>query len=192
MSKYFHCELCDKSIKIRSRKKHLNSQYHKSLTESIISKYTVENPSFFHMEDILKNYVDDYNKKFEFYSILCNRKLNFSDTIINIKSDRLYNIKRKYASWNLRINLISKIEYFESIGHKFSHISEMNIVFIADLRNMTYEHYLKTPKPMIEWAIIKKLANNPKLIKAFNINTYHPLIRKYRHIIHDGEIQYFI
>ena len=150
MNDYFHCDLCDKSIKTRSKKKHLNSQYHKSLTKSIIRKYTVKNPSFLHIEDILKNFVDDYNKKFEFFIIFCKWQLRFSDTIINIKSDRLYNIKRKYASWNLRINLISKIEYFESIGHKFSHISEMDIVFITDLRNMTYEHYLKKPKPMIE------------------------------------------
>ena len=59
----------------------------------------------------------------------------------------------------------------------------MDIVFITDLRNMTYEHYLKMPKPMIEWNIIKKLVKNPKLIKAFNINTIHPLIRKYSHLI---------
>ena len=50
---------------------------------------------------------------------------------------------------------------------------------------MTYDHYLKIPKQMIEWTIIKKLANNPKLIKAFNVNTSHPLIRKYNHIIDD-------
>ena len=74
MSNYFHCELCDKSIRIRYKKKHLNSQYHKSLTESIIFKYTVENPSFFQMEDILKNYVDDHHKKFEFYLIYCKWK----------------------------------------------------------------------------------------------------------------------
>ena len=94
MSNYFHCELCDKSIKIRSKKKHLNSQYHKSLTESIICKYTVENPSFFHMDDILKNYVDEYNKNFEFNLIFCKWKLLFSDTIINVKSDKLNNIHR--------------------------------------------------------------------------------------------------
>ena len=64
----------------------------------------------------------------------------------------------------------------------------MNIIFITVLRNMTYEHYLKIPKSMLEWTIIKKLANNPKLIKAFNININHPLIRKYSHIINDGEI----
>ena len=186
MSNYFHCELCDKSIKLRSKKKHLNSRYHKSLSESIISRYTVENPSFLHMQNILKNYVDDYNKKFVFYIIICKWKVLFSDIIINVKSDRLYNIHPD--GWNLRRTLFSKIEYLEKDGHKFSHISEMNIVFITDLKNMTYENYLKIPKPMIEWTMIKKLANNPKLIKAFNVNSYHPLIQKYRYIIDNGEI----
>ena len=100
MNGYFHCDLCDKSIKIKSKKKHLISQYHKSLTKSIICKYTVKNPTFLQIEDILKIFVDDYNKKFEFHKIFCIWKLHFSDTIINVKSDRLYNIKRKYASWN--------------------------------------------------------------------------------------------
>ena len=53
MSDYFHCDLCDKSIKIKSKKKHLNSQYHKSLTRIIICKYTVKNPSCFHVKILL-------------------------------------------------------------------------------------------------------------------------------------------
>ena len=68
----------------------------------------------------------------------------------------------------------------------------MNIVFITDLMNATYDHYLKISKPMIEWNIIKKLANNPKLIKAFDRNIPHPLIRKYSHNNDDEEIQDFI
>ena len=190
MNDYFHCDLCDTSIKIRSKKRHLNSRYHKSLSACIISKYTVENPSFLHMQDILKKYVDDCNKKFVLYIIICKWKVHFSDTIINIKSDRLYNIyipRRKLRSY-----LISKIDDFENKGHKFSHISEMNVVFISKLRNMTYQHYLQIPKSMLEWTIIKKLATNPQLIKAFDINTYHPLIRKYRHIIDNREIQNLI
>ena len=59
----------------------------------------------------------------------------------------------------------------------------MDIVFITDLRHMTYEHYLKIPKPMIELTNFKKLAKNPKLIKSFNINTIHPLIRNHSHLI---------
>ena len=186
MSNYFHCELCDKSIKIRSKKRHLNSQYHKSSTKSIDSKYTVENRSFLRMKDILKKYVDDYNKKFVLYIIICKWKLHFSDTIINIKSDRLYNIHPD--GWNLRRTLNSKIEYLENDGYKFSHISEMNIVFVTDLRKITYEHYLRIPKSMLEWTLIRKMATNPKLIKAFNINTHHPLIQKHRQIIDNGEI----
>ena len=62
-------------------------------------------------------------------------EIAFSDTIIIVKSDRLYKIRR--AGWNLKRNLMSKTEYFESNGHKFSHISELNIVFITDLTNTT-------------------------------------------------------
>ena len=124
-------------------------------------------------------------KKIELYLIFCKWKLHFSATIINVKSDRIYNIHR--AGWNLRRNLMSKSEFFEINGHKFSHISEKNIVFITDLTNTTYNHYLKISKPMIEWTIIKKLANNPKLIKAFDRSTPHPLIRKYSHNIDDEE-----
>ena len=131
MNGFFHCDLCDNPSKIRSKKKHLSSKYHKSLTTSVICKHTVKNPCFLHVEDILKNFVDDYHKKFEFYLVFCKWKLHFPDTIFNVKSDRLYNIKR--VGWNLRKNLMSKIEFFESNGHKFSHISEMNTVFITDL-----------------------------------------------------------
>ena len=61
MSNYFNCKLCDKSIKSKSKKKHLNSQYHKSLSLSIISRYSVPNPDFLHTDNILKIYVRDYN-----------------------------------------------------------------------------------------------------------------------------------
>ena len=98
MSDYFNCKLCDKSNKDKSKKKHLITKYHNSSIMSIISRYCVTNPIFFHIEDIIKNYVDDYNEKFEFYLILCKWKLHFSDTIINVKSDGLYNVR---YSWNL-------------------------------------------------------------------------------------------
>ena len=61
----------------------------------------------------------------------------------------------------------------------------MNITFIPDLRNMTYEHYLNQPKTMLDWKLNALLAKNPKLIGTLG-NTSHPIIRKYQHII-DGE-----
>ena len=57
MSDYFICKLCDKSFKIKSKKKHLKSKYHKSLSMSIISRYSVTNPDFYQIENVLKIYV---------------------------------------------------------------------------------------------------------------------------------------
>ena len=60
----------------------------------------------------------------------------------------------------------------------------MNIIFILDLRNMTYEHYLNQPKCMFEGKLSAILAKNPEFINIFGISP-HPLIRKYLH--GDGE-----
>ena len=38
MSDYSFCKLCDKSIKVKPKKKYLNCQYHQSLTKSKISR----------------------------------------------------------------------------------------------------------------------------------------------------------
>ena len=70
------------------------------------------------------------------------------------------------------------------MAYKFPHISEMNISFISKLIDMTYELYIHQPKPMVEWALIKKLAKDPTLIRKF-INTYHPLFRKYTNMLFD-------
>ena len=63
MSEYFHCKFCDKSIKIKSKKKNLKSLNHESLSMSIIPRYSVTSPDFLHIENTLKNfYVLHYKK----------------------------------------------------------------------------------------------------------------------------------
>ena len=111
MSNSFNCKLCDKSTKMKSKKRLLNSQYHKSSTMSIISRYSVTNPNFLHIEDVIKIYVDEYSKKIGFYLIFCKWNLHFTNTIIIVKSDRMYITNR---GWNLGRILLSKIESFES------------------------------------------------------------------------------
>ena len=181
MSDYFSCKLCDKSNKIKSKKKDLNPQYHKTLIMSTVSRYTLLNPDFLHKDKILPNYVLDYNKKTGFYLIICKWKLHFSDTIVSVKSNTWYSVSAGYC---LRKFFLTKIKYFERYGLKFSHISEMKITFISDLRNMLYRHYLNQPKSMLKWKLNALLAKNPKLIEIFG-NRSHPIIRKYQHINED-------
>ena len=171
MSDYFNCKLCDKTIKIKSMKKHLKSEYHKYLSMSIISRYTVTNPDFLHIENKLKNYVLDYNKKFEIYVIICKWKVHFSDTIVSVEDNPWISFS---AGYYLRDSVLSKIKYYEKLGHKFSLLWEMKITYISDLRDSTYEHYLNQPKSMMEWKLNAILAKNPELIKVLG-NSCHPL-----------------
>ena len=62
--------------------------------------------------------------------------------------------------------LIMKIEYFRRCGLHFSQRSEMNITFIANLRNMIFFHYLSQPKQMIERVLIKRINRSPELIRT--------------------------
>ena len=148
MSEYFNCKLWDKSFKIKSKKKHLNSTNHKNISDKIILRYIIQNPDFIKIDNTLKIYILDYTKKFEFYTIICKWILHFSNNIIIVKADL-----RTYTSIgrSLRNFLLSKVQYFENYDHKFSHISEMSITFMADWKRMTYEYYLSLPKSMLEW-----------------------------------------
>ena len=62
----------------------------------------------------------------------------------------------------------------------------MNMTFITDYTYITYEYYIKQPKHMVEWELNKKLCTHLELIRAFDRNSHHPLIRKYGHI--DNEV----
>ena len=55
MSDYFNSKVCDQSIKIKYKKKPLNSINYKFLSMSVVSRYCVTNPDFLHIENILKN-----------------------------------------------------------------------------------------------------------------------------------------
>ena len=50
----YHCKLRDKSVKIKSKKKHLNSKLQKNLNKQVINRYRFENPDFIQIENFKK------------------------------------------------------------------------------------------------------------------------------------------
>ena len=57
---------------MKSKKKHLISQYNQVLTKSINSRYYKTNPNFLDFEAIFKKYFHDYIKKFGFFHLSVN------------------------------------------------------------------------------------------------------------------------
>ena len=148
-----YCSLCNKTIKLKNEKKHLNTKSHRVLSESIINKYCVKIPELVKIEEISNKHVNYYNRRFQVFGIICKWTLHFIDFAVCVKSKKLYS---NNTNWGLILYLKTKFEYFSRRGWKFSHIPQMALTFTEKLCNMTYEHYLEQPKPMIEWIVKKK------------------------------------
>ena len=102
----YYCDICDKTIKMKSKKKHLLSKFHNRLYRSIVNRYCIKNPEFFKIEDILKKHVDDYRKDFECFVIICEWKLVFDNNIIIFEKTREHD--NTYTFWNLILFLLEK------------------------------------------------------------------------------------
>ena len=135
-------------------------------SESIINKFFIKNPELVKTEEMLKKHVENYNRRFEVFEIVCKWKLHFVDTTNCDKSKKLYS---NGTNWGLIRYLKTKIEYFSRRGWKFFHISEMGITFTAKFWNMTFEHFLEQLKPMIERIFNKKFYKNPELVKSLKM-----------------------
>ena len=72
MNEYFNCKFCEKSNKFKPKGKHLNSREHKNSSDSIISRYILENPNFLKIDNTLKTYVLDYNKNLNIIQLYVN------------------------------------------------------------------------------------------------------------------------
>ena len=70
MSDSFNCDLHDSSFTSKSRKKHLKSKQHKSLSSHIIYRYFIINPELLQKKDILENVFLNIKKSLNFI-LLC-------------------------------------------------------------------------------------------------------------------------
>ena len=58
----------------------------------------------------------------------------------------------------------------------------MNITTISNERNMSFEYYIKQPKPMVEIKLNQIIAKKLHLINALDRGVKHPLIINYSHV----------
>ena len=88
----YYCDVCDKTIKINSQSKPLKSVTHNEFEKCVRIKHTIENPDFFALDSIFKDYITNHNKRFDLYVVESVFNLVF-DTEFHphIRSDLLHN-----------------------------------------------------------------------------------------------------
>ena len=97
-----YCHSCDKNISQKFMKKHNKSKIHLYFYNNfVINKYYIGDVLSSDFENIIRDYIKDYNNKFNSFSILVNFQLekeSFSISIDNIEGEiPLY--KFKNSGW---------------------------------------------------------------------------------------------
>ena len=76
-----------------------------------------------------------------------------------------------------QIFLEKVIDAFKNKGYNFNHIEEVNILTIANNKDVSY-FYIKHYMHAVEWKTNATIRRNESLINIFNRNWRHPLYRK--------------
>ena len=59
----YHCDFCNKVIKLKSKNKLLKSNTHIELEKSVHATFSIENPNFFVIDDTYNEYINIHNTK---------------------------------------------------------------------------------------------------------------------------------
>ena len=74
------CNVCDKTKKLKFKKKHLKSFSDQDFDKCKHTKLTIENPHMKKMENTVYGYLIQHNKKYDNYLIKCDSKLVFDNS----------------------------------------------------------------------------------------------------------------
>ena len=155
------CDICQSIIKNKNKKKHCLTKKHKYFSNLIINKYFVRNLEIDKFKDIIQpNY--NNHKKLDNFSVCVMWKKN--DVLINkisvpstITLQKPYLFKPNLIELSIVVR-VPPFDFPDTVDRSCinDEVDEINIIFISDLDNITFSHYMTQPKSMIQ----RKLINN--------------------------------
>ena len=171
----YNSKLGDKTLKLSSKYKQYKSENHTMLERRIIRRYLILNPDSDRMYDIVRKYVNIYNKKYDGSDVYCLFKMITKTN--NIKYIRLP--PRPHIHYLYCILTKSVLKRINKERDNISRILEMRITFVSQSKYVTSKQYLKQRKTMFEIILNRLLNRNPSLIKLLDRSLPHPMIKRY-------------
>ena len=178
----FYCQHCDKSINYKSKQNHIKTKKHLYMYNNfVINKHNIGNIPFSDLENIINEYITDYNTKFNSFSILV--KCNLYNNNINISIDN-----RNESILFCKFKDIGSVFYEYSQSKKVrdyiyqyalrkdlniddnSIINNLTITISLEYHTMKPKHRLQQPRRILE----------SKILKQINDLSYTELVEKYR------------
>ena len=171
------CHKCD--YEILNDKDEFNyylGSFQKRYDRNLYYNYSINNIYLDNINKKFDYYISIHNEKFDLYFINCVIQIQFNDNIIaNLEITNHYNTD--YI--NIENYLSMYLKSCENSGYKINNINHMIINITSCICNIRYKHYIDKPMSMLERRINYIISKNPQLI---NKNHNHPLIRKFPNI----------
>ena len=178
---YWRCDICDKIFYEEFANNHLQSGYHKLLSDSFIRRYIFTNPKPKKIDDMIRKSLSFHYRIYEKFLVILSVKLF-------LPSNQTKSIRRQYPCHSNQecINnaFLSKIRIIKQ--QLYSQILELRVTFVSLFENITFDHYLIKPKPVLEWRLIALAKKNPEIINSFDYEDHsHPLFQEFFEIYLD-------
>ena len=158
----YYCDVCDKTIKLKSENKHSKSNNHREFDRCKHIKLTNESPNTNNIEEIFYAYIIEHNKKYDYYLKKCEFKRVFNDNqYCPYVKFELYSYKTWCFWYKFLQNVISD---FKDEGYNFHHIAEKNIITKGTKVNMSYDCFMKHNMHAVERKIIMMINKDKTLI----------------------------
>ena len=186
-----YCHSCDKYISQKFIKKHNKSKTHLYFHNNfVINKYYIGDVFFKDFENIVHDYITEYNYKFDSFSILINFELNNDKmffSIVNIESE-IPLFKFKDCGWiyykfcqskKARDYVYSQAILKDIKLEPTSIINNVILTIFSKYKTMKRNHLLSQPRLVLESKILKNIHNSSfrdKLTKYYFLSTKYELL----------------
>ena len=94
MTDYYHCNICDESMLLKSAKKHIQSRKHQYLAQSYEYVEFFENVNIENVDSIYNNFIKEHNRRFRKYTVQCQFNFHFDNCLPGISSCLINNDKK--------------------------------------------------------------------------------------------------
>ena len=183
-----YCHSCDKKISKKIIKKHNNSKTHLYFYNNfVINKYYIGDVLWRDFENIIRDYINDYNNKFSSFSILGNFQLDKENMRISVDNIErqipLY--KFKVSGW-LYYKFCQSIKVRDFVFHNgtlkniklesSSIINNVMLTIFSKYKTIKRNHLLQQPRSILLSKLLKHIHNSNFIDK---VTKYKFLSKKY-------------
>ena len=189
--KMTYCQSCDKNNSQKFIKKHNKSKTHLYFYNNFVkNKYYIGNVFWIDFENIIRDYINDYNSKFNSFSILVNFQLNKEDMTLSVNNSEgqvpLY--KFKNSGWIYykfcQSKKVRDFEFHNAILKNIklestSIINNVILTIFSKYKSIKRNHLSNQPRPFLGSKILKYIHNSnfrDKLTKYYFLSKKYGII----------------